>query len=146
MAYEEERKSVISQELEMQDSWVGRKRDCSWSYVSQCQACQLEEGTEKHRLYHCPGWYEIRWEIPETCRKCEQQVKSSRREWKWQRGVVEHPLRESQWTRVQFRLGFGEDQQLGHARFQRSRCHGRLSSGYSWKVVCMWLVSGAIGF
>ena len=24
------------------------------------------EGTEKHRLYHCPEWYEVRREIPEA--------------------------------------------------------------------------------
>ena len=28
-----------------------------------CQACEKEEGTEKHRLHHCPEWYEVRREI-----------------------------------------------------------------------------------
>ena len=27
-----------------------------------------EEGTEMHRLYHCPEWYEVRREIPEAFR------------------------------------------------------------------------------
>ena len=30
-----------------------------WSDVSQCQACQKEEGTEKHRLYHCPEFQRV---------------------------------------------------------------------------------------
>ena len=34
--------------------------DIGWSDVSQCQACQREEGTEKHRLYHCPEWHAAR--------------------------------------------------------------------------------------
>ena len=45
-----------------------------------------------------------------------------------------------------WKSGVGEAQKLGHTsrRFQRSRCHGRLSSGYSWKVGSVWLVSGAL--
>ena len=42
-------------------------------------------------------------------------------------------------------VGVREAEKLGHAsrRFQGSRCHGRLSSGYSWKVGSLWLASGA---
>ena len=43
--------------------------DIGWSDVSQCQACKKEQGTEKHRLYHCPQWYEVRREIPEVHKK-----------------------------------------------------------------------------
>ena len=43
--------------------------DIGWSDVSQCQACQKEEGTGKHRLYHCPEWFQARREIPEVFRK-----------------------------------------------------------------------------
>ena len=42
---------------------------------SKCQACHEEEGTEKHRLYHCPGWYKIRREIPEAFSKWEQKAR-----------------------------------------------------------------------
>ena len=38
--------------------------DIDWSDPSQCQTCKKEEGTEKHKLYHCPEWYEVRREIP----------------------------------------------------------------------------------
>ena len=53
-----------------------------WSDVSQCQACQMEEGTEKHRLYHCPEWYEVRREIPEVSGKWEQKARTSKKQWK----------------------------------------------------------------
>ena len=43
--------------------------DIGWSDVSQCQACQLEEGTEKHRLYHCSERHAIRRDNPESFRK-----------------------------------------------------------------------------
>ena len=41
--------------------------DIGWSDESKCQACHKEEGTEKHRLYHCPAWYGVRRGIPEAC-------------------------------------------------------------------------------
>ena len=62
------------------------------------------KGTEKHRLYHCPEWYEVRREIPEVFRKLEQKARTSKKEWKWQRGIVEHPFSESQWNRDHFRM------------------------------------------
>ena len=50
--------------------WVEKRLfDTCWSDESKCQACHEEEGTEKHRLYNCPGWYEIRREIPGRSRK-----------------------------------------------------------------------------
>ena len=62
---------------------VGRKRDCSiliGSDTSQCQACKKVEGTEKHRLYHCPEWYEVRREIPEVFRRLEKRSGSGKEE------------------------------------------------------------------
>ena len=73
--------------------------DIGWSDESECQACHKVEGTEKHRLCQCSEWYETRREIPESFRKWEQKAKTSKKEWKWQRGLVAHPLRESQWNR-----------------------------------------------
>ena len=46
--------------------------DSGWTNESECQACHKEEGTEKHRLYHCPEWHEIRRRILEAFRKWEQ--------------------------------------------------------------------------
>ena len=53
----------------------------------------------KHRLHHCPEWHEVRREIPDPFRKWEQKATTSKKEWKWQRGIVAHPLSESQWNR-----------------------------------------------
>ena len=74
--------------------------DVDWSDESNCQTCYKEEGTEEHRLYHCPEWYEVRREIPEAFRKWEQKARTSKKEWKWQRGIVTLLLSESQWNRV----------------------------------------------
>ena len=66
--------------------------------------CQLEEGTEKHRLYHCPECHEVRRAIPEAFRKFEQKAKTSKKEWNWQRGIVVHPLSEGLWNRGHFSM------------------------------------------
>ena len=68
------------------------------SDASQCQACHMEDGTEKHRLYHCSKWHEIRREIAEAFRKLEQKARMSKKEWKWQRSIGALPLSESQWN------------------------------------------------
>ena len=95
-----EKHRSVARKLFLQGGWVQKRPfDTGWSDARKCQACHEEEGTEKHRLYHCPGWYEVRREIPEVCRICEQMAKTSKSEWKWQRGIVEHPLKESQWNR-----------------------------------------------
>ena len=39
--------------------------DIGFSDEKKCQGCNKEEGTEKHRLYYCPCWKEIRGQIPE---------------------------------------------------------------------------------
>ena len=86
---------------------VGRKKrlfDIGWWDNSQCQACQREEGTEKHRLYHCPAWHTVERGILEAFRKLEQKARTSKKEWKWQRGIVVHSLSESQWNRGHFSM------------------------------------------
>ena len=51
-----------------------------WSDESECHACHKEEGTEKHRLYHCPEWCELRRVNPEAFRKLEQKARTSKKE------------------------------------------------------------------
>ena len=49
----------VARKLVLEGGWVQKKLfDIGWSDESECQACHKEEGTEKHRLYHCPEWYE----------------------------------------------------------------------------------------
>ena len=48
---------------------------------------------------------QAKWcEIPEVFRKLEQKARTSKKEWKWQRGLVEHPLSGSQWNRGHFSM------------------------------------------
>ena len=63
-----------------------------------------DEGTGKQRLYHCPGWNEVRRQISEACRMWEQKTRTSKKEWKWQGGIVTHPLGQSQWKRGRFSI------------------------------------------
>ena len=49
-------------------------------------------------------------EIPEVFRKWEQKARTSKQEWKWQRGIVEHPLSGSQWNRGHFSMRKWESQ------------------------------------
>ena len=71
--------------------------DIGWSDTS--HACQMEEGTVKHRLCHCPVRHAVRRDIPESFRKWERKAETSKKEWMWQRGIVARPLSECQWNR-----------------------------------------------
>ena len=66
-----------------------------WSGESKCQTCHQEEGTEKHRLYHCPEGYEVRMEIPEDFRKWGQNAKTSKGRVEVAK-IVTNPLTDSQ--------------------------------------------------
>ena len=69
------------------ESLLGAEKLLRYRLVRQkrCQGCSKEEDTEKHSLsYHCPCSFEIRSRIP------------SKKEWRWQRGNMTHPLGASQ--------------------------------------------------
>ena len=69
----------VARKLVLEGGWVQKRLfDMAWSDESKCQACHKEEGTEKHRLYHCPEWHEIRRDIPEAFRKWEQKARMSK--------------------------------------------------------------------
>ena len=71
----------VARKIFLEGGWTQKRLfDVGWSDVSQCRACQIEEGTEKHRLYHCPEWYEVRREITEAFRKLEQKARTSKKE------------------------------------------------------------------
>ena len=89
----------VARKIFLEGGWTQKRLfDVGWSGVTQCQACQVEEGTEKHRLYHCPEWHAVRRGIPEAFRKLEQKARTSKKEWKWQRGIVVHPLPAGIWA------------------------------------------------
>ena len=71
------------------ENWFWKEAGCrkdSSTLVGQlkarAKACHKEEGTEKHGLYHCPGWKEVRRQIPEAFRKWEQKARTTKKEWK----------------------------------------------------------------
>ena len=76
--------------------------DIGRSDESECQGCRKEEGTERHRLYHCPSWNEVRRRIPEAFGKWKQTSRISKKEWKWQRGIVTHHMSKSPCNRDHF--------------------------------------------
>ena len=50
-----ERSRDVGRKLFLDGGWVQKTLfDTGWSEESRCRACYKEEGTEKHRLYHCP--------------------------------------------------------------------------------------------
>ena len=83
-------------------------------------------------------------EIPEAFRKREQKTKMSKKEWKWQRGIVAHPLSESHWNRGHSSMKKWESEKhkgwsMPAGRLQRPRGHRWLFAREGWKVVSMWL-------
>ena len=111
--------------------------DIGWSDESECQACHKEEGAEKHRLYHCPEWHLIRREIPDAFREWEQTARPPKKEWKWQRGVVTHPLSESQWNREHFSVTKWE--------FEKHRSWGTPAEGFKGHVATDGSLLGTAG-
>ena len=95
----------VAKKLFMEGGWVQKRFfDIGWSDESKCRACHEEEGTEKHRLFHCLVWHEIRRGIPVAFRKWGQKARTSKKEWKWRRGIVEQLLNERQRKRDHYRM------------------------------------------
>lgn len=45
------------EKLVMEGGWAQKwLDDVGWSDEEMCRGCGMEEGTEKHRLYHSAGW------------------------------------------------------------------------------------------
>ena len=129
----------VAGKIFLEGGWTQKRLfDIGWSDNSRCHACQMEEGTEKHRLYHCPECHEV----------MEQKARTSKEEWKWQRGVFEHLLSGSQWDRGHFMIKWESEKHKSwddRRRFQGPRCHGRLLARNGEKVGSLWLGGGAVG-
>ena len=67
----------------------------------ECRVCEREEGTDKHRLFHCPSWRDVTNQIPERLRKWEQRPTTPKEDWTWQRGIAAHHLSADQWKKSQ---------------------------------------------
>ena len=59
----------VARKLVLEEGWVQKKLfDIGWSDASESEACHKEEGSDWHRLYHCPEWHEVRRRIPDAFR------------------------------------------------------------------------------
>ena len=141
----------VARNIFLEGVWTQKRLfDIGGSDVSQCQACQVEEGTEKHRLYHCPEWYKVRREISEASSKREQKARTSKKEWKWQRGIVTHPLGDGQWNRRHFCMKKWESEEHKNWGVPAEVFKGHVATdgsllGTTGKWGACGLVSGAIG-
>ena len=83
---------------------------------------------KKHRLYHCPEWYEIRREIQRLSEGGSNKREPRRRSGSGKRGIVTHPLSESQWSMGHFTVKKWESEKhknwgMPAEGFKMPRCH-----------------------
>ena len=51
-----DKQRIAMRKLVLEGGWVQERfQDIGWSDEKKCRGCNKEEGTEKHRLYHCPS-------------------------------------------------------------------------------------------
>ena len=68
----------VARKLIVEDGWTQKRLyDIGWSDEKMCKGSDKEEGTEKHRLYHCPSWREVRNQIPGELENWEQRAGTS---------------------------------------------------------------------
>ena len=67
----------VARKIFLEGGWTQKRLfDVDWSDISQCQACQKEEGTDKHRFYHGPEWHEVRREDSRSFREAGAKSKN----------------------------------------------------------------------
>ena len=107
-----EKHRIVARKIFLEGGWAQKRLfDIGLSDVSQCQACHKEEGTEKHRLYHCSKWHEIRREIPEAFRKWEQKARTSRKSGSCKEVSSRTLSVKNQWNRSHFSMKKWESEQ-----------------------------------
>ena len=137
------------EEIGREGEWVQKRLyNVGWSDEKKCRGCNKEEGTEKHRLYHGPCWKEVRNQIPEDWGEMGAKAKTSKKDWKWQRGITAHPLGRRSLEEKPLdstTMGLRKAQKLGHfSRWFLEPCHRRWSSvGSVRQVGRVRLVGGA---
>ena len=138
----------VARKIFLEGGWTQKRLfGVGWSDVSQCQACQIEEGAEKHRLHHCPEWYEFRREILEAFRKLGAKSKNLKEGVEVAKRYCHAPSERKPMKQgpLQYdKVGVREAQNLEYSAETVQRpC--RLSSGHGRKVESMWLGGGAVG-
>ena len=74
--------------------------DSGWSDEMKFWGCGEDEGTEKHRLHHCPIRRDVRNQIPEGLGKWEQRSNTSKEDWTWHRGISSYLLSGINWRKT----------------------------------------------
>ena len=81
-----------TRKLVVEGGWVQtRLYDTGWWDEKKCRGCNRREGTEKHKLFHCPSWREIRNQIPKglaTWRATDQHVEGGLEVAAWNHGAL----------------------------------------------------------
>ena len=87
-------------------SWkvVGRKRDCSILAGRMSVNVKLAKAQRSTASTTAQNGTKPDERFHKFFRKLEQKARTSKEEWKWQRGIVEHPLSVSQWNRGHFSM------------------------------------------
>ena len=121
-----------------------RKRlyDIGLSYEEKCRGFNKEEGTEKHRLYHCSCWKQIRYLISEGLEKWEQRGKTSKEDWKFTE-ELRRTLRKNHLTVREWESEKAQKLEHSSRRFPEPRSHGWLCIGSIRQVECVRVVSCA---
>ena len=111
--------------------------DIGWSDESKCQACHTEEGTEKAQVLPMPRMVRGQTGDPRGFQEVGAQS-----------GIVTHPLSESQWNRGHFSKEKWEFEKHKNWCMPAEGFKGHVATDgclHRWKVVSLWLVSGAVG-
>ena len=70
----------VAGKLFLEGGWLQKRLfDIGWSDDRKCLACHKEEGTEKHRLYHCPDWYKVRLGDPRSISESGNKIQEPQR-------------------------------------------------------------------
>ena len=87
---------ALTRKLVMERGW----RQTQVGEMKRSDEDNKEEGNEKHRLYQCPCWKEVRNHILEQSGKWEQRANTSRKIGS-DRGITLHPLSKGRWKKSQ---------------------------------------------
>ena len=138
----------VTRKLVVEGDWMlKRLYDIGWSDEKTCRGCNREEGTEKHRLYHCPCWKEVRNQNRGVGEGNDGE-KTSKKDRKWQGGITSYLVTEGQWKKSNLTVRRWESEKheswdIPVEGFLESCRHRRLSVQSVRQVERVWMVSGA---
>ena len=121
-------------------SWLWKEDGCRKDYTTligrttrSVEDLTKKKARKKHGLHLCPSCREVRNQIPEQLGKREQRDKTSKDNWKWQKGITAHPLSEQSEAKPP------DCAQVG------IRKASMLVAGFRDHVRCRWFSTGSSG-